>query len=157
VETYGLTVYAPHFDVSAGSPYRVARVGPTRPSARNPLVGVEEVQGEIADVEVRRPDVLVISEGFANAYVVPERGDGRTLSTVIEERQGDRPTATFVASALADRLPHYRVRLVARPHLPALARALGLSPQKIQSTTGIAAWVLARTDGPARSLPSRQR
>jgi hypothetical protein len=146
VETYGLTVYAPHFDVRPESPYRVKRVGPTRPGARNPLVGVEEIQDEIGDVTRRKPDVIVLSDGFANAYVAPLRADGRALSGVIEERRRDQRTRAFVQSAVQDSLPGYRQALVARPELPAWARALGLSPVAIQSTTGSKVWVLVRTD-----------
>jgi hypothetical protein len=68
VETYGLTVYQPHFDVSPEAPYRVTRFGPDPPASRNPLVGVEEKKGAIGDACVRLPDVIVLSEGFANAY-----------------------------------------------------------------------------------------
>jgi hypothetical protein len=149
VETYGLTVYAPHFAMGFDAPYRVRRVGPTSPRSRNPLVGVEEFQGAIGDVAARRPDVIVFSEGFANVYLVPERSGGRALSSVIEGRRADAATAELVRSAVRDELPGYRLSLVARPELPGLARALGLSPVAIQSTTGMSLWVLVRTGSPA--------
>lgn len=144
VETYGLTVYAPHFEVGPSAPYRVRRVGPTRPKARNPLIGVEEVQGEIAAVDERKPDVLVLSEGFANAYVVARRTGGRALSSVIEERQSDRRTQRFVEQAVTDTLPGYRRVFVARPEFPSWARAFGLAPQAIHSTTGLWLSILVR-------------
>lgn len=148
VETYGLTVYAPHFDVGPNAPYRVRRVGATRPKARNPLVGVDEVQGEIAAVDERKPDVIVISEGFANAYLVRKRTGGRALSSVIEERQSDRRTQRFVEQAVTDKLAGYRPVFVARPDFPGWARAFGLAPVPIHSTTGLWFMVLVRQGGP---------
>jgi hypothetical protein len=144
VETYGLTVYAPHFAVGPDAPYRVRRVGPTSPSSRNPLVGVEELQGHIGDIATRKPDVLVLSEGFANVYLVAERSGGRAFSHVIEERRADAGTARLVRSAVRDELPDYRLAHTARPELPRLAKTLGLAPVAIQSTTGLAVWVLVR-------------
>jgi len=147
VETYGLTVYAPHFDVGAGAPYRVRRVGNTRPSARNPLVGVEEVEGEIARVDQRKPDVILISEGFSNAYLAGRGTGGRVLSSVIAQRQSDRSTQEFVERAVTDTLPGYRRLFVLRPDFPGWARALGLSPVALHSTTGLSIVVLAREGG----------
>jgi hypothetical protein len=152
VETYGLLVYQPHFDVSGQSPYRVRRVGPERPRSRNPLVGAEELQAPIADVEVRRPDVLVLSHGFANAYLRRAAGSGQPLPGVITERQRDLATTEFVRAAVAGRLPHYRLALYAQPQLPAFASWLGLRPVEIQATTGVPLWILVREDGRAAEL-----
>jgi hypothetical protein len=149
VETYGLTVYAPHFDVGPDAPYRVRRVGPTNPKSRNPLVGVEELAGEVGDATARKPDVIVLSEGFANVYLVEERSEGRAFSNVIEERRADTGTAGFVRRAVRNQLPGYRLALIARPELPRLATSLGLVPVAIQSTTGLAFWVLVRRDSAA--------
>jgi len=144
VETYGLLVYQPHFDVSPDSPYRVARVGPEAPKSRNPLVGALELEAPIADVPARRPDVLVLSEGFANSYLARELETARPLSGIVASRQKDEATVAFVRAAAADRLPGYRVAFIARPHLPAWATALGLVPVPIQGTTGLSLWVLER-------------
>jgi Dolichyl-phosphate-mannose-protein mannosyltransferase len=145
VETYGLLVYAPHFDVSETSPYRVVRVGPDRPKSRNPLVGATELEGRIADVETRKPDVLVISEGFAGPYLAMSDDRSRPLSAVILARQADSATSAFVHSALTDSLPHYRLALAARPRLPRWAHPFGLHPVGIQGTTGLSVWVLVRS------------
>jgi hypothetical protein len=144
VETYGLLVYQPHFDVSPTSPYRVTRVGPEPATRRNPLVGAHELEGAIADAPARRPDALVFSEGFANAYLTRAGDAARPLSEVVLARQKDAPTARFVQAALADRLPGYHQALVARPRLPGWALALGLEPVPIQATTGLSLWVLVR-------------
>ncbi len=140
VETYGLTVYQPHFDVSPESPYRVARFGPDPPAKRNPLVGALESYGSVGDACARRPDALVLSEGFANSYL--EGPD----SAVVRARQGDRVTTAFVRRAVAGDLLGYRQALVARATLPGWATAIGLRPVRIQSTTGSTVWVLVRNE-----------
>jgi hypothetical protein len=144
VETYGLVVYAPHFDVSARAPYRVERVGSDRPASRNPLVGATEIQARIADVEARKPDVLVISEGFALPYLAVSDDPARPVAGAFAARRADEPTALFVHAALTDSLPHYRLALAARPHLPRFAYAFGLRAAAIQGTTGLSLWVLVR-------------
>jgi hypothetical protein len=159
VETYGLTVYQPHFDVSPASPYRVSRIGPEPPAARNPLVGALEVKGAIGDAPARRPDAIVLSEGFSNAYLEPKGRLGMPSSAVVRARQRDRATASFVEQATRDGLPGYRRALVARATLPSWATAIGLRPVRIQSTTGSSVWVLVRTPAasatePAPALPT---
>ena len=144
VETYGLLVYQPHFDVSQASPYRVTRVGPEPPRSRNPLVGAVELEAPIADVAARRPDVLVISEGFANSYLTRGADPARPLSQIVAGRQKDQKTAEFVRAAVANHLAGYHQALVARPALPAWALGLGLEPVPIQATTGLTCWVLVR-------------
>jgi hypothetical protein len=154
VETYGLTVYQPQFDVSAKSPYRVRRVGPDRAASRNPLVGASEVVGAIGGASARSPDVLVLSEGFANAYLEPAGRPGAPASAVIRARQRDLGTTWFVRRAVADELPGYHHVLVARASLPRWATALGLEPIRIQGTTGLSLWVLARNESPGATEPA---
>jgi hypothetical protein len=144
VETYGLVVYAPHFDVSASSPYRVERVGLERPPARNPLVGAQEIEAPIADIETRKPDAIVLSEGFAIPYLAVSDDPTRPVAGAFAARQTDTRTMAFVHAALTDGLPHYRLALAARPHLPHWARTFGLRPIPIQGTTGLSVWVLVR-------------
>jgi hypothetical protein len=154
VETYGLVVYAPHFDVSPTSPYRVTRVGRERARTRNPLVGARELEAPIADVEARQPDVLVLSEGFAHAYLAESADRSRPLSGIVKERQGDRETAAYVRAAVTGNLRNYRLALAARPRLPRWASALGLRPVGIQGTTALSLWVLVREkSSPALPLP----
>lgn len=152
VETYGSLVYQPHFDVSAEAPYRVERVGPEPARSRNPLVGAHELQAAIADVETRRPDVLVLSNGFADSYLRRPQSPARPLQGVVAERQRDQATTEFVRAAVAGRLPNYRVALHARPQLPALATWLGLRPVAIQATTGVPLWILVREGGRAAEV-----
>lgn len=152
VETYGLLVYQPHFDVSPSSPYRVERIGPEPPHKRNPLVGAREVQAEIADVEARRPDVLLITGGLTTGYLARERDAARRLSTVVRARGKETATVEFLRAATSDRLPHYRLIARLEPKLPSPARAIGLAAVAIHNTTGMPIWVLVREDGRARAL-----
>jgi hypothetical protein len=140
VETYGLTVYQPHFDVSPESPYRVVRFGPDPPAKRNPLVGALEERGAVGDACARLPDAIVLSEGFANSYL--EGPD----SAIVRARQGDRVTTAFVRRAVADELTGYRRILEAKAMLPGWATSIGLRPVRIQSTTGSTVWVLVRKE-----------
>jgi hypothetical protein len=142
-------VYAPHFDVSPASPYRVTRVGRERPRARNPLVGARELEAPIADVEARQPDVLVLSEGFAHPYLAHSDDRARPLSGIVKERQGDQETAAYVRAAVTGNLPNYRLALAARPTFPRWASALGLRPVGIQGTTALSLWVLVREKSPS--------
>jgi hypothetical protein len=144
VETYGGLVYQPHFDVSGQAPYRVERVGPELPKRRNPLVGATERQGAIEDAEARKPDAIVISEGFANSYLDPDPGIGAERSNVSRRRFENTPVRAFVQAAVDNRLPNYRVARVAEPSFPELFRRLGFAPVAIQSTTGLKVWVLLR-------------
>jgi hypothetical protein len=88
--------------------------------------------------------VLVLSEGFANAYLASAEKPAEFASAVVRSRQRDTATASFVMRAVIDDLPGYGQVLVARATLPAWARALGLRPVRIQSTTGSSLWILAR-------------
>ncbi len=150
VETYGGLVYQPHFDVSETSPYSVERVGPELPKRRNPLVGALERKGKIEDALERRPDAIVLCEGFANSYLDPEPSGGAERSTVSRRRFEDVALRTFVQDAVSDRLPGYRLALSAEPRFPELMWRLGFSPVRIQSTTGMRVWVLVRDERRAR-------
>jgi hypothetical protein len=126
-------------------------VGPDRPTSRNPLVGATEIQAAIGDASVRRPDVIVLSAGFANSYL---GSSDRPASRVVRARRGDASTATFVQQAVRNELPGYHQVLVARPTLPGWANFLGLRPVRIQSTTGSTVWVLGRDDTRGTAEPA---
>ena len=74
VETYGPLVYLPRFSRAAARELRVARVGPEPLAGRNPQAGMEEQRGRIANLPARRPDVIVLSEGFVSPFVSPAAG-----------------------------------------------------------------------------------
>ncbi|WP_428267219.1 ArnT family glycosyltransferase [Haliangium sp.] len=149
VETYGLLTYLPHFDVSPQAPYRVQRVGPEPPAERNPLLGAAEIQAPYGEVEARRPDVLVIPEGFAVRFLPQPDGPGQRRQAVVEAYRRRSDGAEFFRAAVADELPGYRLRAVVTPTVPAWLTALGLGPVEIHGSTGRRVWVLEAA--PARS------
>lgn len=136
VETYGLVVYLPRFELGVSAPYTVQRVGP-RPYGLLP--GVTEVQDRFDNVAARRPDVLVIPEGFANRYL----SEGALNDNL---PGGDAQGTGFFRQAVEDRVAGYRLALVARPTLPSWAQGLGLSPVEIHGSTARRVWVLHRSD-----------
>ena len=106
VETYGPLVYLPRFQSQPRAPYRVTRVGPEDIIFRNPLAGVDERQERIADALARRTDVLIVSEGFALPYLLPEpASDGRVLPAVTRRARQDLPTLSSCARRWRTRCP----------------------------------------------------
>jgi len=70
-------VYLPRLPDGA----RVQRVGPTPPSQRNPMPGVEEVQDHLGAVETRKPRWIVVSTGYAWRFLRESHGpaNGRLI------------------------------------------------------------------------------
>ncbi|HEY2899097.1 MAG TPA: hypothetical protein VGL59_00875, partial [Polyangia bacterium] len=151
VETYGPLVYLPRFDAAGATPYRLVRVGPDPLAGRNPLLGMNEIQGAIAAVARRRPDVVIITEGFATPYLADADSDsdqprsGRILPAVWRQARADSAVTTFVRDAVAGRLPDYQIR-VAGPSLPPW---LPGEPRQIHASTGLRTWLLVRRDSAA--------
>jgi hypothetical protein len=142
VETYGPLVYLPRFAASpAPPPYQVARVGPEPIAGRNPQAGMVELQARIADAPARHPAILILTEGFASAYLEEPARGGRVLPRVTSRARDDQGATAFVRAAVADALPGYRLCLVARPHLPWPFRV-----RRIHGSTGTRTWVLERTE-----------
>jgi hypothetical protein len=143
VETYGHTVYQPHFETSPSSSYRCRRVGPIPLGRRNPLVGCREVLGAWADAVERRPDAIVLTH-WARRFETPARA-GRPTSSAMTKDAHDATSRDFFQDALEDQLPGYRVELRAEPQLPAWAVALGAKPVRIHGSTGTSLTVLRRS------------
>jgi hypothetical protein len=142
VETYGPLVYQPRFAKAAAQGLRITRVGPAPVAGRNPQTGMDERQGRIADVLSRSPDVVLITEGFAGAFLDEPTGAGHSIPEVARRERADAATMAVVRAAVAGALPSYRLCFVAEPRLPA-----PLVAQSIHLSVGQRAWVLARTDG----------
>jgi hypothetical protein len=147
VETYGLGVYMPRFDLSSSAPYHVQRVGPQPLRRRPPIPGLREVQDTYGHVHDRAPDVLIISGGFVNRFMPPKTGAGLAASAELQKYQSDRDACTFFQSALANQLAGYRLWFEAKATLPSAVRALGLSPLRVHGSTAEHVWVLARRGG----------
>jgi hypothetical protein len=146
VETYGLLVHLPHFDVSGDSPYRLQRVSRRPIPERNPLVGSEEIDAPYGDVLVRKPDVLVVPESTALEFLPRQLGEGMAEPAVGERAQADMDAQAFFGSVLNDSLEGYRVALITEPKLPAWAKALGADSVQVHSSVGNRQWVLVRSD-----------
>jgi hypothetical protein len=146
VETYGLLVHLPHFDVSDDSPYRLQRVSRRPIPQRNPLVGSEEIDAPYGDVQVRNPDVLVVPEYTAREFIPRQLRKGMAESAIGQRAHADSDAQTFFRSVLNDSLEGYEVALVAEPKLPAWAKALGAEPVDVHASVGNRQWILVRSD-----------
>ena len=143
VETYGPLVYQPRFAEAAARGVRIARVGPEPVAGRNPQVGMDERQGRIADIVVRSPDVVLLTEGFAAGYLEEApAGAGRVVPEVARRERADLETTMVVRAAVAGALPNYRVCFVAGGSLPGPFVA-----RQIHVSVGQRTWVLARECG----------
>jgi hypothetical protein len=154
VETYGLGVYLPRFDRSAGAPYRVQRVAPRpAPSKRPPIPGMREIQAPYGHVAERAPDVLVVTEGFATRFLPSANAPGRITSPETAQIQQDQDAQSFFAAALHNRLPGYALAFVAETHLPHWAQQLAWAPVHIHGSTASTTWVLVRQHSAAAATP----
>ncbi|HYW87629.1 MAG TPA: hypothetical protein VFB50_07660 [Chloroflexota bacterium] len=143
VETYGWSVYQPHFDTSPGAPYRVMRLEPPGHRPWDALPGVPSVHGLYHDVKARGPDVLVVAESFAQPYLSRALPPGFRFVQEAKAQQ-DVDAVTFFSAALRDQLPGYHLCWTAAPALPRVLRAMGLEPVRIHGSTGTFTWVLTR-------------
>jgi hypothetical protein len=145
VETYGLLVHLPHFDMSEDSPYRVQRVSRRPIPKRNPLVGSTEIDEPYGHVTIRRPDVLVVSESNAREFIPRALPEGMAESTVGERAQADIDARVFFQSVLSDSLEGYEVVRVVGPTLHPWAETLGAEPVEVHASVGNRQWILVRS------------
>jgi len=134
VETYGLVVYQPRFDMSSTSPYRTQRVSKKTPNKRNPLAP-SELLAQYMDYSKRMPDVLVITDGFASRFRASSAASGRTKSVVVRKYQADLDAFEFFQRADRDDLPGYGLALLAQTTFPAWLESLGFTPISIHGST----------------------
>jgi hypothetical protein len=146
VETYGLLVHLPHFDVSPGSPYRLERVSRRPLAERNPLLGATEIDEPYGNIQNRAPDVLVVPEHSLESHVPRKLDSGRAESNMWKRAQADSDARAFFEAIRDDTLNGYEVRLVAEPTLPRWASALGLRPVRVHQSVGNRQWILVRTE-----------
>ena len=144
VETYGLPVYQPHYRLDAKAPYHVTRLQPKSGEPWAPIRGLDDVRAAYADVTQRRPDVLVIPEGFAMRYFERPLRPGERLSELERRAQRDEDATRFMRAAVHDQLPGYRLAFVAGEKLPEPWRSWGSQPVSIHGSTGMRTWVLVR-------------
>lgn len=146
VETYGLLVHLPHFDVSDTAPYRLQRVSGRPIAERNPLVGATEIDAPYGDVHERRADVLVIPEFTAREFIPRTLDEGEKVPTVHARRHTDRDAAEFFRAVLAGTLNGYEVAFIAEPTLPSWLAAWGFRPVQVHASVGNRQWILRRVE-----------
>ncbi len=142
VETYGLGVYLPRFDLGPGAKYSTTRVS-ARSWGKPPLiVGMNEVYSDFRDLEQRRPDVIVLPEGFASRFrgeAQPGRGDAMAVYR-------DAPGAhAFFKQLLNDNLPGYTRVAVGQNEPPGWYAGMGGRLLEVHGSTGRPVWVYTRT------------
>jgi hypothetical protein len=108
IETYGNNVYLPRMPAGA----RVARVGEDSPGKRSVVPGFVEVQASPAEVEARKPAVLVVSEGWSGpiAWAGAASTGGYQTSRWLLNDRGDGATRQFL-QALREGSTRYRLAL----------------------------------------------
>jgi hypothetical protein len=146
VETYGLGVYLPRFDLSAAAAYRVTRVTPSA-TPQPAILGITDIQDAYGNLAARQADALVVTMGFANRFVPAPLATGRAARATHRTYTQDADANAFFARALDDRIPGYRRTLDARARLPALAQTFGLTPVAFHGV-GERTLVFERTLGP---------
>jgi hypothetical protein len=143
VETYGLAVYLPRFELSPGVP--VTRVSPAGASGAGPIPGVAEAHAGYMDIEARRPDVVVAPAGFVDRFRTSDAGRGpRPAMTAYRDAPG---ALEFFDRLTSDRLPHYHLSSTGDVHVPAWFERLGGSLRSVHGSTGRRVWVAVRDDG----------
>jgi hypothetical protein len=144
VETYGLGVYLPRFDLSSTSRYSVTHLR-ADPKERPPFIpGLAARVDDYSRVQERAPDVLVIPEAFAERFL-PKRA----LSHRVERKALDKYTRAagalaFFGAAANDELAGYTRLEVGQVALPSWYRWLSGRAVRIHGSTAQPIWVLKR-------------
>ncbi|HEU5075092.1 MAG TPA: hypothetical protein VFU02_12970 [Polyangiaceae bacterium] len=145
VETYGLGVYLPRFDVSSTSPYTVTHLRAEKKD-RPPLIpGLQAAVDSYANVHTRAPDILVIPEAFADRFLERSQGKHRTERKAIEKYTRAAGALEFFRRAAKNDLPGYRRVPVGNVVLPAWYAKLGGRAVPVHGSTARSVWVLTRS------------
>jgi hypothetical protein len=143
VETYGLGVYLPRFDLAPDARYRVTRVNSLRSGTPPPIRGLREIKADFAQLERRKPDLLVIPEGFAARFRSDEHSGAPRRRAMAGYRAALGAEQLF-QSALSERVPNYRLLEVGEVRLPEWYRWLGGEAISVHGSTGRRVWVFER-------------
>ncbi len=139
VEVYDNNVHLPRFPAQAV----VERVDTTPVTSRNPLLNVREVEDRFSNVEARRPDFIVVSDFWANKYLVdPEflKSIGIIPSLAQVNLVKDSDSRTYFR-ALVDGALNYR-----RAHLAVWASTFWPRVD-IHASLAREVWIFERTPG----------
>jgi hypothetical protein len=98
IEVYGNNTYLPRLPGRA----RVTRVDPSPVSSRSPMPGIAELQDAYDGVEKRKPDWIVVTEGWVWRYTMaaPPPGGAFVVAPGQVARQNDVATRAYFASLL---------------------------------------------------------
>jgi hypothetical protein len=100
IEVYGNNVHLPRLPSRA----RVQRVDGGALSERSPMPGMREIQAPFEDVDRRRPDWIVVSDGWSWRYTIPTPAtlDGSVVMSPLQAaRQKDVRAREFFAALLS--------------------------------------------------------
>ena len=146
VEIYGFSVYQPHFDFSADTPYRVERIGKEPAGKRALQPDVQEIVDDYSHFAQRRSAALVVTEGFARNFLRRSFRTGEAASAKWLEAQSDADAVAFFRTLLTRGVPGYRLELMSTAVLPPWAQALGLHPVAVHDSTANRVWLFLRDD-----------
>ena len=153
VETYGLAVYLPRFELASEA--HVTRVSPVGASGSGPIPSVAEAHASYMDIEARRPDVVVAPAGFIDRFHAPEEGRGpRPAMSAYRDAPG---ALEFFDRLVSDRLPHYHLSSTGDVHAPAWFERLGGSLRSVHGSTGRRVWLALRDNGCALPAPPSRK
>ena len=134
VETYGLGVYLPRFDLGPDARYRTTRVRAPE-WRRSPFIpGISEVADDLMEYERRRPDVIVVSEGFYSRFKTA--GHRRKRRGAMRRYLRGRGAMTFFTHIQQGGLPGYRLHTVGQLRRPRWYAWLGGRLLRIHGSTG---------------------
>lgn len=137
VELYGRQVYLPRIPSRA----KVMRLDTSDPKARGTMPNYEELPGDFAAVETRKPRFLVVSEGWVWAYRKPPPWDhGRKVQAARAETFSDEVSRKYVESLFEDRTA-YRCIYFSREHAPKFWQV-----PEIHLSTNTPLWIFERKE-----------
>ena len=122
----------------------VTRLGPQPADQRNPLPGVKELQGDLADLPKTRPDAIVLPAPFLSEFVPHTLRPGEQLQAVVADRRA-AGGQTFFQDVAAGHVPGYQIVQVPN-QWPAELDRLGWHVPHVHSSVGEAMVVLLRDD-----------
>ncbi len=144
VETHGLGVYLPRFDLGDDAPYRTTRVSAVGWGPQPPIVGLSEIADDFMNYPARRPDLIVVPEGFLDRF--RERSDSSGLGRAMLKYRRAPGAMPFFGALRQDRLHGYRLLPVGALRAPSWYSSLGGRLLEVHGSTGRRVWVFARDD-----------
>lgn len=94
VEVHGLNVYLPRFSTLPPGA-KAVRVGLSDPKKRGRIPGLDEAEGLLADIDVRKPRFIVVSQCYAWRFRPPPPQGARVAPVAIARTTADADATTF--------------------------------------------------------------